>query len=151
DWELSDTALGGLNTAFILLYAAVGLPLGHWADWGSRRFILSVGVAIWSIMTSLSGAAQNFNQLFACRLGVGVGEASCAPASNSLLGDLYTPRERARATALFMLGLPVGLGLGYILGGYMAQYLGWRTTFYIAGVPGILLAILALYIAEPER
>ncbi|HEV3205106.1 MAG TPA: MFS transporter, partial [Gemmataceae bacterium] len=110
EWNLNDKQLSALTTAFILLYALVGLPLGHWADVGRRKIILSAGVLVWSLFTIMSGRARNYPALFACRLGVGVGEASCAPAANSLLGDLFPPSKRARAIAVFMLGLPIGLG-----------------------------------------
>src|SRR5436309_600916 len=83
-----DPQLSALTTAFVLLYAAVGVPLGHWADVGRRKYILAAGVIVWSAFTALSGTAGGFASLFVFRLGVGVGEASCAPAANSLLGDL---------------------------------------------------------------
>src|SRR5262245_50602114 len=151
EWELSDTQLSALTTAFILLYAAVGLPLGHWADVGRRKLILTVGVLIWSAMTALSGLAGNFPALFACRLGVGIGEASCAPAANSLLGDLFPPEKRARAIAVFMLGLPLGLGLRYIVSGEIAAALNWRAALLVAGAPGLVLGVLALWLPEPPR
>src|SRR5437660_2597480 len=87
EWRLSDASLGLLGSAFIYLYAVVGLPLGYWADVGRRRTILAVGVTLWSVWTSMSGFARSFAELFVLRLGVGVGEASCAPAANSLIGD----------------------------------------------------------------
>src|SRR5437773_3766816 len=88
EWRLSDTALGTLGTAFTLLYAMVGVPLGRMTDKFTRTWILSAGVFVWSLFTAVSGIAQNFRQLFAVRLGVGVGEAACAPAATSLIGDL---------------------------------------------------------------
>src|SRR5215471_13479083 len=97
EWLLSDSALGWLNTAFTLIYAAVGVPLGRLSDKWKRTRILSIGVAVWSILTAASGLAWSFWSLFAARLGVGVGEASCAPAGNSLIGDLYPAQRRARA------------------------------------------------------
>src|SRR5262249_46322044 len=106
EWDLSDAQLSALTTAFVLLYAAVGVPLGHWADVGRRKYILAGGVIVWSAFTALSGIAWGFAALFVFRLGVGVGEASCAPAANSLLGDLFPPEQRARAISVFMLGLP---------------------------------------------
>src|SRR5689334_23111639 len=109
DWDLSDSELGWLGTAFILLYAVVGLPLGRLADVWRRKWILAGGVALWSLLTLGSGLAWGFWSLFVLRLGVGVGEASCAPAANSLIGDLVGPGRRARALAVFMLGLPLGL------------------------------------------
>src|SRR5262249_59709075 len=87
--ELSDAQVGWLTPAFLLLYAVIGIPLGRWADLGRRTRILSVGVALWSVLTAVSGMAWNFWSLFLMRLGVGVGEAGCAPTANSPLGDLY--------------------------------------------------------------
>lgn len=151
EWNLSDRELSSLTIAFILLYAAVGLPLGHLADLGRRKIILSVGVIVWSVMTALSGLAWNFTSLFVFRLGVGVGEASCAPTANSLLGDLFPAQKRARAIAFFMLGLPLGLGLSYVISGYIAHVLTWRYALYVAGVPGLVLGVLALWLPEPAR
>jgi predicted MFS family arabinose efflux permease len=149
--RLNDRELSALTVAFILLYAAVGLPLGRWADLGRRRVILAVGVLVWSVMTALSGLAWGFVSLFVFRLGVGVGEASCAPAANSLLGDLFPKEQRARALAVFMLGLPLGLGLSYIISGQIAEALGWREALFVAGVPGLILGVLALWLPEPPR
>ena len=107
EWGLGDTALGALGTAFTLLYAFVGVPVR--TPCGSRAaasYILAGGVFVWSLLTAASGLARNFWQLFVIRLGVGVGEASCAPAAISLIGDLYRTQHRARATSVFMLGLP---------------------------------------------
>ena len=151
EWGLGDTALGALGTAFTLLYAFVGVPFGRLADRASRKHILAAGVFVWSLLTAASGLAQNFWQLFAIRLGVGVGEASCAPAAISLIGDLYPTQQRARATAVFMLGLPIGLGLSFLVGGYVGQRYGWRAALLIAAVPGILCAIAALFMREPGR
>lgn len=151
EWDLSDRQLGALTIAFILLYAAIGLPLGHWADVGRRRHILAVGVLLWSVMTALSGLAWNFASLFVLRLGVGVGEASCAPAANSLLGDLFGPLQRARAIAVFMLGLPLGLGLSYLVSGWIAHEMGWRAALFVAATPGLLLGVLAFWLPEPPR
>jgi len=151
EWALSDTALGLLGTVFTLLYAVVGLPLGRLSDRKQRRLILSGGVFVWSLLTALSGAARNFSQLIVARLGVGVGEATCSPASTSLIGDLVPTSQRARAVAVWMLGLPLGLGLANGAGGWILQNWGWRNAFYVAAVPGILCAIAALRIVEPPR
>ena len=102
EWKLSDTALGSLGTAFTLLYALVGIPLGRLTDRFSRRWILFAGVTVWSILTAASGLSRNFTQLFVVRLGVGVGEASCAPASASLIGDLFPASRRGKALSVFM-------------------------------------------------
>ncbi len=151
DWGLSDAQLGYLGTAFILIYAAVGVPLGRWADVGNRSRILTLGVTVWSVLTALSGFAQQFWQMVMLRLAVGVGEASCAPASNSLIGDLYPARTRARAMSLFMLGLPLGNAAALAVSGIMTKNYGWRSAFFIALVPGLLCAVGAWMIKEPKR
>jgi MFS family permease len=151
EWALSDTALGWLNTAFTLIYAAVGVPLGRLADRWTRTKILSLGVTVWSLLTAASGAAWNYWSLFVVRLGVGVGEASCAPAGNSLIGDLFPASRRARAISIFMLGLPIGIFLSNLLSGIIAKAYGWRLTFFSACVPGLVLAVLALKVREPRR
>ena len=151
EFGLNDSALGLLNTAFTLLYAFVGLPLGRLADKVGRKWILSIGVFFWSLFTAASGLAQSFWQIFAFRLGVGVGEASCAPAASSLIGDYFPAERRAKATSIFMLGLPVGLALSFAVSGAVARNYGWRTAFLVAGLPGLLCVILALFIREPKR
>jgi MFS family permease len=148
---LSDTQMGFLSTAFTLVYAAVGIPLGRLADNWKRNRILSLSLAIWSVLTAASGLARGYVSLVATRLGVGIGEAACAPAANSLIGDLFPPSQRARALSILMLGLPVGLFLCYWLSGRIAQAYGWRSAFYVAAVPGLLLAILAWRMREPAR
>ena len=100
EFMLSDTALGLLGTVFTLMYAIVGLPLGRIADKWYRTRLLAIGTGVWSLLTAASGLAQNYTQLFISRLGVGLGEATCAPAGQSLIGDLFPPRQRARAMGL---------------------------------------------------
>src|SRR6476660_1314645 len=151
EWALSDTALGLLGTVFTLLYAVVGLPLGRLSDRKQRRLILAGGVFLCSLLTALSGVARSFGQLIVARLGVGVGEATCSPASTSLIGDLVPASARARAVAIWMLGLPLGLGLANGAGGWILQNWGWRNAFYIAAIPGLLCAVAALLMAEPRR
>src|SRR5215475_7637500 len=156
-WKLNDTALGLMNTVFVLIYAAVGVPLGRWADSGRRAKILSVCVAIWSLFTTASGLAWNYWSIFLARMGVGIGEAGCSPAGNSLIGDLYPASKRARAIALFMLGLPIGIFLSYLLSGIIVAKFtpvvgavwSWKIPFFVATLPGLILAALALRIIEP--
>jgi predicted MFS family arabinose efflux permease len=148
---LSDTALGLLGTVFTLLYAVVGLPLGRLSDKKQRRKILAAGVFVWSLLTAVSGLARSFAQLIVARLGVGIGEATCSPASTSLIGDLFPATQRARAVAIWMLGLPLGLGLANGAGGWILQNWGWRNAFYVAAIPGIFCAIAALMMREPPR
>lgn len=151
EWALSDGAMGALGTAFTLLYAFVGVPLGRLSDRAGRKWILSAGVFLWSLLTVASGMARNFWQLFVFRLGVGVGEASCAPAASSLIGDLFPARGRGRAMSVFMLGLPVGIALSFATSGIIARAYGWREAFYVAGLPGVLCAVLVLFVREPKR
>lgn len=151
DWDLTDSRLGWLGTAFILLYAVVGLPLGRLADVGRRRLILAVGVGLWSLLTLGSGFAWGFWSLFVMRLGVGVGEASCAPTASSLIGDLVPAERRARAMSFFMIGLPMGLALSFFVSGAVADHYGWQSAFFVAGMPGFALAVAALFIADPAR
>jgi MFS family permease len=151
DWDLSDAQLGWLGTAFILLYAVVGLPLGRLADRWRRKWVLAAGVGLWSLLTFASGFATNFWTLFVLRLGVGVGEASCAPTATSLIGDLVRPGRRALAMSVFMLGLPIGLALSFFVSGAVAASHGWRAAFFVAGVPGLVLAVAALFLLDPAR
>jgi MFS family permease len=151
EWGLSDSQLGMLGTAFILLYAVVGLPLGWLADRTPRKWLLAVGVGLWSALTFASGFATSFSTLLVLRLGVGVGEASCAPAASSLIGDLVPARRRALAMSLFMLGLPLGVALSFFVSGQVAAHHGWQAALFVAGVPGLVLAVAALFILEPAR
>ncbi len=150
-WALTDSQIGWLATAFTLLYAVVGVPFGRLSDRWKRPQLLSLGVAAWSLLTAASGFAWGYGSLFAARLGVGVGEATCAPTANSLIGDLYPAARRARALSLFMLGLPIGNFLGSFVSGHVAAAYGWRMAFYVACLPGLLLAVLAMRVFDPPR
>lgn len=151
EFGLSDTQTGIINTAFTLVYAFVGVPLGRLTDTWARTRLIAVGVTVWSVLTAVSGLAVNFWTYMLARIGVGVGEASCAPAGQSLIGDMYPAEKRARAMALFMMGLPLGLFAAYMLSGNIAQAWGWRAAFFVACIPGLILAGLALLIREPKR
>jgi predicted MFS family arabinose efflux permease len=151
EFHLSDTSLGLLGTVFTLMYAFVGLPLGRLSDRWLRTRLVAIGTVFWSLLTAASGMAQNYSQLFVSRLGVGVGEAVCAPAGQSLLGDLFPPQQRARAMGVFMLGLPAGLCVAYVSAGAIGAAWGWRSAFLFACVPGIVFGLLALRIPEPVR
>jgi MFS family permease len=151
EWQLSDSALGALGTAFTLLYALVGVPLGRLTDAGTRTRILAAGVFVWSLLTAASGLARTYGQLFALRLGVGVGEAACAPAATSLIGDVFPAANRARALSIFMMGLPIGIALSYAVSGTVAHAYGWRAAFLVAGIPGLLCTVAVLFVREPAR
>jgi MFS family permease len=151
EFELNDTQLGWLTTVFTLVYAAVGVPLGRLTDNWLRTRLIAIGVTVWSALTAASGLAWNYASFVAARIGVGIGEASCAPASQSLIGDLFPTEQRARAMSIFMLGLPLGLFASYVLCGEIGEAWGWRAAYFVACVPGILLAVLVLFIKEPLR
>lgn len=151
EFGLNDTQLGLLATLFTLVYAAVGVPIGRLTDNWSRTRLVALGVTFWSVLTAASGVAWNYTTFALSRIGVGIGEASCAPASQSLIGDFYPPERRAKAMATFMLGLPLGLFGAYMLAGIIGEAWGWRAAFFVACVPGLILAVLALFIREPPR
>ncbi|MGE8499120.1 MAG: spinster family MFS transporter [Pseudomonas sp.] len=152
EWNLSDFQLGLVGTAFTLVYAIAGVPLGRMADTGSRRKIMGWGLAAWSGLTAVNGMAWNFWSFMLIRMGVGVGEASYAPAANSLIGDLFPAHKRARAMGIFMLGLPLGLLLAFFtIGAMVKAFDSWRAPFFIAAVPGLILAVFIFFIKEPAR
>src|SRR5713101_1155181 len=144
-------AINTLNFYDRQILGVVGVPLGRMTDRFSRRWILCAGVTVWSLLTVASGLARNFTELFTVRLGVGIGEASCAPAAASLIGDLFPASLRAKALSVFMIGLPVGIALSFLGSSLLEHRFGWRFTFYIAVIPGIACAVLALLIWEPLR
>ena len=151
EFGLNDTQIGWIGTAFTLLYAVIGLPFGRIADTGSRKKLLAGGVALWGTLTGFAAWAINLPMLIFSRLGLGVGEAACAPTASSWIGDLFPAERRSKALALFMLGVPVGGGLSYIFSGPIAQAFGWRRAMIVAAIPALLLAPLVLLLREPER
>ena len=127
DLQVSDTALGLLSgLAFALFYTLAGIPIARWADRGSRRLIVSLGLTLWSGMTALSGLTQNFAQLALARVGVGVGEAAGSPPSHSLISDYFPPERRATALSIYAMGIYIGVMLGYLAGGWLNQNFDWR-------------------------
>jgi predicted MFS family arabinose efflux permease len=143
--QLSDTQIGLLSGfAFVAVYAAVGLPLARLADRVGRRWVLAGCIAAWSLLTAASGFANSFAQLAAARLGVGVGEAGCIPASHALLAELYPPSRRLLPIAIVTTGAAVGLAIALGGGGLVASLWGWRASFLCVGLPGVGLAILVL-------
>jgi len=151
--QLSDTRMGFLTgIAFAIFYTFLGIPIARWADRGVRRTIIALGLAVWSGMTALTGLAQNFTQLALARIGVGVGEAACSPPAQSLLSDYFPPERRATVLSIFALGIPIGIMIGYLAGGWINHHFGWRTAFFVVGSPGLVLAlILWLTLREPPR
>lgn len=167
DLGLSDIQISLLmGFAFAIFYAIFGLPIGRLVDVGVRRFIVAGGIALWSIATALCGLARSFVGLFAARVGVGVGEAALAPAAYSMIGDLFPPNRRGMAIAVFTTGSGLGSGLALVLAAvvfaFLEQYeqitlpvLGtvqpWQVVFFVVGLPGLLVAALALTVREPKR
>jgi MFS family permease len=151
EFGLSDAQLGGLSTLFIVLYAVAGLPMGRLADTWSRRKLMAIGVAVWAGLTALGATAASYALLAATRLGVGIGEAVCAPAANSWIGGLVPAGQRARAMAGFMMAVPVGVMLSSAITGPAAQAWGWRVALALAAAPATLLVPALLWLKEPER
>lgn len=153
DLGVSDSAMGFLTgVAFALFYTAAGIPIARLADRGSRRTVITVGLAIWSAMTAASGLARTFAQLAAARIGVGVGEAACTPPAHSMLADYFPPERRSTALAVYGMGVHVGILFGFVIGGVVNELYGWRNALYVVGLPGLLLATLvALTVREPIR
>ena len=153
EFNLSDAQQGLLGgIPFALFYTFMGIPLAMWADRSSRRNVLAFAVALWSAMTALCGAAVNFLTLFFFRVGVAVGEAGGSPPSHSLISDYFPKSLRGTAFSVFALGVPLGTALGNVVGGWSNDTFGWRATFFIVGVPGLLIALIVrMTVQEPPR
>ena len=153
DLNLSDTSLGLLSGfAFAAFYATLGIPIAKYADRGNRRNLISISLAIWSLMTALSGLAQNFLHLLLARIGVGIGEAGCSPPAHSMISDYFPANKRSTALGIYSLGIPFGIMFGLFAGGWIDEMFGWRAAFFIVGVPGILIAIIFRFtVKEPTR
>ncbi|MGI9323646.1 MAG: spinster family MFS transporter [Pseudomonadales bacterium] len=150
---ITDTAFGFLGgIAFAFFYTFLGIPIARLADKRSRVTILSVCLAIWSGMTAICGFAQNFWMLLAARIGVAVGEAGGSPPSHSIISDLFPPEKRATALGIYALGIPIGSAIGFLAGGWVNEFFGWRMAFFVIGAPGLLLALFVyLTVREPPR
>lgn len=167
DFGLSDTQVSLLHgLAFTVLYVLAGLPLGRLADTKSRRTIAGVSVFVWSLMTAACGVAGSATQLFVARAGVGVGEAGLSPAANSLIADYFPPERLSRPITFYSIGATGGAGIAYMFGGAVIGWVsgfgmvdlpvfgtvhGWQLTFLIAAAPGLLIALLYLFVREPRR
>ena len=153
DLNLSDWQLGLITgLAFALFYAILGFPFARWAERGDRPLIIAAALGTWSLFTAVCGFAQNFTHLVLARLGVGIGEAGCTPTAVSLIGDITPKEERAAAMSIYTLGSSIGGCLGLAIGGLVAGGLGWRAAFLVAGLPGILVALVVIFtLREPRR
>ena len=160
---ISDTQFGLLTGfGFALLYTIVGIPLARYADKAHRVWIMTVCVALWSLMTALCGLATDvtvgsvtigaFWILLMCRVGVGIGEAGCTPPANSLIADYYAPRDRSQALCVYAMGVTLGTMFANLIGGWVTDAFDWRTAFFVVGLPGLLLAVVfKLTVKEPPR
>ena len=150
---LSDTQLGLMSGfTFAIFYVSFGIPIARLADKGNRKNIITFSLIIWSGMTALSGRVQNFSQLLLARIGVGIGEAGGSPSAHSIISDLYPPGKRATAMAIYSTGISIGILLGFLIGGWVDHYFGWRTAFFIVGFPGIIYALILYFtVKEPLR
>ncbi len=151
DMGLTDTQLGSLIPVFILVYMLAAPAFGAWGDRRSRTRAIALGILIWSLATLVSGLAHGYAHLLTARAIVGIGEAALVAISPALLADLFPPQGRARVYAVFNMAIPVGAALGYVVGGLVGEHFGWRAAFFVAGAPGIALALAALWLPDPPR
>ena len=153
DLKLTDAEFGAIaGIAFAILYSVLGVPLAMLADRTSRAKVIAGAVAVWSAFTALCGTATSFGQLFFYRLGVGVGEAGGVAPAYALLSDYFPPHRRARALAIFSLGIPLGLAAGTLIGAYLAAWVDWRAAFLVMGVAGLVLApIMLIFVRDLPR
>ena len=149
DLHLNDRQFGALSgPPFAILYSVLGVPFALLADRTSRSRVIAAAVAFWSAFTGLCGTAVSFWQFFFFRMGVGIGEAGGVAPSYALIADYFEPRRRARAMAIFALGVPIGLALGTLLGAYIAHAISWRAAFYTMGIAGLILAPVMLLVVR---
>jgi MFS family permease len=151
DLGLSDANLGSLMSGFLVVYTLTAPIFGALGDRRSRPRLIAFGVACWSFATALSGFAGSYLALFVARASVGVGEAAYVTIAPTLLSDYFPLNRRGRVMAIFFCAIPVGSALGYVVGGLVDKHFGWRAAFFVAGVPGLLLAALCLMLRDPPR
>ncbi|WP_348674204.1 MFS transporter [uncultured Abyssibacter sp.] len=167
DLGISDTEMSLLmGFSFAIFYTIMGIPLGRMADSKSRRGLVTVGIVVWSVMTGLCGLAKHYWQLFLFRIGVGVGEAALSPAAYSMIADYFPPSKRATAISVYSMGIYIGSGIAFLLGGLIVEFvtaqgavtlpvLGetrpWQVVFYVLGASGLLFSLAFLLIKEPRR
>ncbi len=153
EFGVSDAWMGALTGfAFMIVHSVFGIPLARWADSGNRKWILTLGLTVWSALTAASGLARSFGFLMFARMGVGIGEAAGTPTAHSMISDYFPLERRATALAVYAMGVYVGIMFGYIAAGWLGEQLGWRLTFIVVGLPGLLIALLLYFtVDEPAR
>lgn len=152
EFQLSDSQVGFLTgLAFSIFYVVAGLPIARWADRGNRSTIIALTTGLWSLMVTLSGFVSNFTQLLLVRVGIAVGEAGCWPPANSLISEFFSRFERPKAMAIYTLSGPLAMLVGYLGGSWLVSEYGWRSTFIILGLPGVILAVIAKFVIREPR
>jgi MFS family permease len=151
DLHFSDTQLGSLATGFIIVYMLTSPVFGTLGDRRRRPPLIAFGVAIWSVATAAAGFARGFVSLFSARATVGVGEAAYGTIAPALLSDHFPLEKRGRVFAVFFAAIPIGSAAGYMVGGLVDKHFGWRAAFWVAGAPGLLLALLVMFVREVPR
>ncbi len=150
--HLSDTGAASLGIPLALFYVTMGIPLSWLCERTSRRSLLAAAVAVWSVMTTLTGYTRGYVDLLLARIGVGIGEAGGTPACNSIIADYFPADRRSMAMTVFALGAPIGAWLGTDIAGYVSTLHGWRAAFFVLGIPGIILALIIMVtVKEPAR
>ncbi len=151
--NLSDSQLGLLSgLTFAIFYVTLGIPIARLADKRNRRNIVASALGIWSVMTAFSGFARNFFQLLLARIGVGVGEAGGSPPAHAMISDYFPPEKRSTALSVYSTGIYIGILIGFLMGGFLNQHLGWRKAFFVLGIPGIIFSLLFyITVREPRR
>ncbi|MGB3795476.1 MAG: MFS transporter [Alteraurantiacibacter sp.] len=151
DLQLSDSEMGLLGgLAFALLYSTMAVPLAALADRTSRSWVITVSLAAWSGFTALCGLAGNFWHIFLARLGVGIGEAGGVAPSYALIGDYFPSKQRATALSIYSLGIPIGSGIGVLMGGYIASTVDWRTAFFTVGLAGVIIVPIFKFLVRDK-
>ena len=153
DLVLSDAQLGLLTGfAFAMFYVTAGVPIARLADRSNRKNIVAASVGLWSFMTTVSGFVQNYTQLLLARIGVGIGEAGGSPPSHSIVSDIYPKEQRASALSFYSTGVNLGIMFGFLFGGWLNEFFGWRVAFLVVGIPGIILGgVVYATVPEPVR
>ncbi|MBI4832123.1 MAG: MFS transporter [Candidatus Lindowbacteria bacterium] len=151
EWEVSDTTLGILNSAFVITYMVFSPVFGWLGDRAARKWIAAAGLVVWSLTTAVSALAKNFLHLFGLRMIFGVGEAGFSTVAPTIIADLYPSAFRSRVLSVFYVAIPVGYALGFIIGGAIGEKYGWRAVFPVVGLPGLLILLPMLLMREPKR
>ena len=151
DLVISDDAFGVLGVSFMIVYTIISPPMGWMGDRYNRKLLLTGGVGLWSFATVGAAFSHNFGHMFFWRALLGVGEASYGVIAPALISDLFSVKDRGRAMGIYYLGLPLGSALGYLVGGWIAETLGWQAVFFVVGLPGLVVALAGLVMSDPGR